>query len=137
MSKTVFIDTDIILDLLLQREPFFEPALLLFSAIEAKRVKAHVSALIIWNIYYLVEKHASRKQARQNVARLRMLLSIIPVDEKIIDSALQSDFKDFEDAIQYYAARSRGIETIITRNTKDYRSGDIAVVTATEFVRSL
>ena len=96
MSKTIFIDTDIILDLLLQREPFFEPALLLFSEIEAKRVKAHVSALIIWNIYYLVEKHASRKQARQKVAQLRMLLSIIPVDEKIIDSALQSDFKDLK-----------------------------------------
>ena len=132
--KKIFIDTDIILDLLLQREPFFKSAHELFIKIENKELEAYVSALIIWNIYYLVEKYSSRKKAHQKVSELRILLKIIPVDDKIIDSSLQSDFKDFEDSIQYFAAKSKNINIIITRNKKDYRTGDIALMTASEFL---
>jgi len=132
--KKVFIDTDIILDLLLQRDPFFVHALELFRRIESGEFNAHVSALIVWNIYYLVEKYSGKKKAHQKVTELRALLKIIPVDEKIIDLSLQSDFKEFEDSIQYFAAKSKNITTIITRNKKDYRTGDIALMTALEFL---
>jgi predicted nucleic acid-binding protein len=133
----IYIDTDIILDLLLQREPHFSSAAELFRLIETKKVNAYVSTLIIWNIYYIIEKHTNRKKAHQCVSQIRMLLSIIPVNDKIIDLALQSDFKDFEDSIQYYAAKSKNIETIITRNKKDYKTADISVMSASEFLHSL
>lgn len=132
--KKIFIDMDIILDLLLQREPFFSHSLELFRRIESGEIEAYVSALIIWNIYYLVEKYASRKKAHQKVTELRALLKIISVDDKIIDLSLQSDFKDFEDSIQHFAAKSKNITTIITRNKKDYRTGDIILMTASEFL---
>ncbi len=134
--KKIYIDTDIILDLLLQREPFFTYSVELFKRIESNEFEAFVSALIIWNIYYLVEKYASKKKAHQKVNELRTLLKIIPVDAKIIDLSLQSDFKDFEDSIQYFAAKSKNINTIITRNKKDYRSGDIILMTASEFLNA-
>ncbi len=137
MSKSVFVDTDVILDLLLDRKPFFDHSVTVFSLIETGKLKGYVSALVIWNIYYLLEKYASRKQAREKVAKLRLLLSIIPVDEKLIDLALQSDFKDFEDSIQYYAAKSKGLRTFLTRNTKDYRTADIAVMTPAESLQTL
>lgn len=136
-TPAIFLDTDVILDLLLKREPHFISARTLFARIETGLIQGFTSALVLWNIYYLVEKYASRKIARARVAKLRILLSILPVDDRIIEQALQSDIKDFEDAVQLFAARSQGIQTLITRNKKDYPKAEIQVMTPREFLETL
>lgn len=133
---SVYIDSDIILDLLARREPFYEPAASLFSMIERGEIKGYVSPLIFANLFYILRKSTSNARAADTLKKLKFLLHILPIDDKIIDLALSSRFHDFEDAVQYYTAQQNGINYLITRNKKDYKKADIAIFTAEEFVSS-
>jgi predicted nucleic acid-binding protein len=84
---------------------------------------------------YILSKHKSAVEARKILSRFKVLVTILPVDDKIIELALNSDFKDFEDAIQYYCAIENGINILITRNLKDFKPVRIPVLTAEEFVK--
>ena len=86
------------------------------------------------DIHYILRQTRSRQESLSSLRKLRLLLKIIPVDEKAVDLALASDFEDFEDAIQYYAALERNLEALITRNKKDFRKSKIPVYTAEEFL---
>ncbi len=132
--KKVFVDSDIILDLLGKREPFYEPAARLFSLIEQKKIKAHVSPIIFTNLHYILRKMAGKEQAIQSLQKLKMLVKILPVDEKIIDLALCSGFGDFEDAIQFYTAKEHELEYLLTRNKKDYKGDGVSVMSAGEYL---
>lgn len=132
--EKVFVDSDIILDLLAKREPFYKAAAELFSLVEKSSIEAYISPIIITNLHYILCKLKNKDQAIRNLRKLRLLVKILPVDEKIIDLALVSDFKDLEDDIQYYTAKEFGIQYILTRNKKDYKTGDIQVMTAEEYI---
>jgi len=134
---TVFIDTDIILDLLTKREPFYPHAARLFSRVETKKLKACVSSLIFANLFYILRKETSAPTAIAILKKLRQLVTVLPVDDKIIAQSLDSGFSDFEDAIQYHTALSKGINYLLTRNVKDYRKPVITVCTAEEFLASV
>lgn len=134
--KKIFIDTDIVLDLIFGREPHSSAAIKLFQKIEQGKYAAYISALIVWNVYYIVEKYSSKKEAHQSIKHLRTILKIIPIDETIIDLALESDFRDFEDAIQYFAAKKHGIPVLITRNKKDYKKANIIIMNAVEYLNA-
>lgn len=134
MKPTVFVDTDIILDLLTKREPFYHHAAQLFSRVETQKVKACVSSLIFANLFYILRKETSAQTAVDVLKKLRLLVTVLPVDDKIISHALDSGFKDFEDAIQYHTALSKGIPFLLTRNIKDYRKPTITVCTAEDFL---
>jgi len=134
MKPKIFIDTDIILDLFAKREPFNKAAIVLFSLVEKNKVHAFTTPVVFSNLFYILTKFKTRKFAHSTLRKLRLLLSIIQVDEKVIDLALNSDFKDFEDAIQYYAAKLNNLEFIITRNVKDFSSKVINVLTADDFI---
>ncbi len=135
MKERVYLDTDIIMDFLTHREKFFAPAAEIFRKIEEGEIEGYVSSLIIWNLYYWLERHTDGKDARSKIKKLRLLLKVISVDGKIIDQALDSGMKDFEDAVQYYAAVSEGIEVFLTRNKKDYRKGDLHILDCEEYIK--
>lgn len=132
MFRRVLIDTDIILDLLLERQPFFPAATRLFVAFQEGRLEGHVSSLAFSNLFYILRKKVQGPEAIAILRRLRLITRVLAVDEKIIDLALASTFADFEDAIQYFAAAEWELEAIVTRNRRDYKASRIAIVTAEE-----
>jgi predicted nucleic acid-binding protein len=134
MIQNVYLDSDIIIDYLYAREPFFQESVQLISLIENKQIKGSISSLIVWNIFYILAKYTNEKSARELIKEFITIIEIIPVDEKIIGLGLNSSIKDFEDSIQYFAAKSKKIKYIITRNKKDYPNGEIKPLSPKEFL---
>ena len=134
MINEIFIDTDIILDLLAKREPFYHYAAELFSLIDSKEIKAYVSPIIFSNLHYILRKVSNKEKTLKSLLKLKLMVNILPVDEKIIELALASDFNDFEDAIQFYVAKENKIQYLLTRNKKDFKKADIFVMSADEYL---
>ena len=132
----IFVDTNIILDLLAKRALFFAEAQQLFTLADKNKVKLYVSSLTIANTYYVLSHSLKIQDARKIIRKFKILVSVLAVDEKIIDLALDSEFIDFEDAIQYYAAAENGVDLIITRNLKDFKPSIIPVLTAKDYLTS-
>lgn len=130
----LFVDTNIVLDLLAKRESFFEPAKLLFSRADKNEVKLYISSLTFANTHYILSRNIEEVEARNILRKFKVLVEVLAMDDKIIDLALSSDFKDFEDAIQYYTALENNIKTIITRNLKDFKSSKVPVMTAQDYL---
>lgn len=135
MSNRAYLDSDVIFDFIDEREPHFKDALQVFNLIDEGRIIGHVSPLIFSNIYYIVRKQKNAGFARDVLVRLKSLLKIVPIDEKIINMALASSFKDFEDAIQYFSAIENKIPYLITRNKKDYSDTGITICNAREYLQ--
>lgn len=135
MTRKIFVDTDVVFDILAKREPFYTYAAQLFTNADKQEVTICVSSLCFGNLNYILSKHKSAVEARKILSRFKVLVTILPVDDKIIELALNSDFNDFEDAIQYYCAIENGINILITRNLKDFKPVRIPVLTAEEFVK--
>ena len=133
----LFVDSDVILDLLAQREPHFIHAARLFTLIDQNKIAAYTSPLIFANLHYLLKKQSSNVSALKSLRKLKTLINILPVDERVIEQSLNSEFNDFEDAIQYFTAVNNGITLIITRNKTDYKRSKIDVLTAEEFLKGL
>lgn len=132
----IFLDCDVILDLLTEREPHFKASLQLFVKVQNKEVMAYTSPVVIANIFYILNRHFDRKKSIQSLIKLKSLIKVLSCGDKEIELALSSDFKDFEDSIQYYTALQNGIDALITRNTKDYKTAKINILTPIEFINS-
>ena len=137
MKKVVLIDTNIILDLLAKREPFYESAAQFFSLVSQGFIEAKASALSFSDVHYVLSKQLSKQIALQKLIKFRQKVVVSAVNEKIIDAALLSDFSDFEDAIQYQVALAEKCQTIITRNEKDFKNSQIPVMSAEAFLQTL
>lgn len=137
MIPRVFVDTDVVFDLLAKREPFFQYAARLFTLADQQKISVCVSSLCFSNLHYILSKQKSANEARKILSRFKVLVSVLSVDYKVVELALNSDFKDFEDAIQYYCAIENGINLIITRNLKDFKFAKIPVLTAEDFIKQL
>lgn len=133
----LFVDSDIILDLLAQREPHYIHAARLFTLIDQNEVIAYTSPLIFANLHYLLKRQTSNLSALKSLRKLKTLINILTIDERVIEQSLNSEFNDFEDAIQYFTAVNNGITLIITRNKTDYKRSKIDVLTAEDFLKSL
>ena len=133
MNK-LFVDTDVILDLLGQRIPHFHFSAVLFTFAEMKKLELYTSPLILANTFYILRKQLGNDQAKNALRKLRILLHIIDSSEAVVDKALNSDFTDFEDAIQYYTALEGGISVILTRNLRDYKNASVIVQTPEAFL---
>jgi predicted nucleic acid-binding protein len=133
----VFLDTDVILDLLTEREPHFEAAVELFLQIQDKTILAYTSPVIIANIFYILNRHFDRKKATQSLIKLKSLVKVLNCGDRVIELALSSDFKDFEDSIQYYTALENNIDILITRNIKDYKTANITILTPIEYIKTI
>ena len=129
-----FVDTDVILDLLSQRVPHFHFSAVLFSLAEMGKFELYASPTVMVNTFYILRKNLGNENAKNALRKLRIILHVIDSSEKVLDLALNSNFNDFEDAIQYYTALNADIQTIITRNLKDYKAADILVQTPEMFL---
>jgi len=134
--KKLFIDTNIVLDLLAHRMPFYTEAAKLFSLADKKKVKLSISALCLADANYILSRQKPEMEVRTILRRFKVLVHVLPLDDKITDLALNSEFKDFEDAVQYFTAIENDQDTIITRNQPDYKESKIPVMTAGEFIKS-
>ncbi len=132
--KKLLVDTNILLDLLARRIPFYDEAAGLFLLAERGIIELTVSAISMVNTHYVLKRQLSEQEVRKVLRDLRLLVGVLPVDQKITDLALNSDFKDFEDAIQYHTALEYAQEIIITRNLADFKHSSIPVMTAGQFV---
>jgi len=130
----IFIDADIFLDVFAKRDPFYFHSARLLTQVEKKRIKGYTSPIVFANLHYILRKLTSKDYAWQSLRKLRIIVQVCSVGEKHIDQALNSEFSDFEDAIQYYAASSGKVNYIITRNKEDYRHSLIAVYTPEEYL---
>jgi len=136
--KTVFVDTNVIIDLLADRPPFSKFAIELFRLAESKKVKLFTSSHSLATTHYLLKKYVAEEQLRAMLSSLLDLIVVIPVDLQIIKKSLSSKYKDFEDAIQIYAANSiNSIDYIVTRNLKDFKDADILVFAPDELFNHL
>jgi predicted nucleic acid-binding protein len=131
----VFVGTDVILDLLVQRVPFYDDASQLFSSADREEVRLVVSSLCFTNIHYILSKTFTAAKSHQMLIRFKTLVSVAPVTDKCIELALASVFTDFEDAVQYYTAIEADASVIVTRNIKDYKRSEIPVMTAGDFLK--
>lgn len=134
MAK-VFVDTDIILDLLAGREPYYQYAAKLFSLADSGKLEICVSSLTFSNLNYILSKQFSVAQARKKLLTFKTLVTVLSVNEKVVDLALNSDFKDFEDALQYFTATEFKVTTLLTRNLKDFKKAEIAVLSAEQYLK--
>lgn len=136
MASRLFIDSDVVIDVFMDREPHLNAASELFQLNELEEIKLYLSAMSINNIYYVVRKYLGHKKTLEIIEELTEITEIIGTTKQEIIQALKNDFKDFEDSIQYSSALTvEGIEAIITRNIKDYRNAGIAVMTPADYLK--
>lgn len=133
--EKLFVDTNIILDWLGKREPFFKYAKELFRKGEDGEVVILISTMSYISIEYILRKHIGKLHARQALAAIRTISKVCSSGEKEIDLSLISSLKDFEDAFQYYSALNNSADILITRNPKDFSNSQIPVMSAEEYLK--
>ena len=130
----VIVDTNVVLDVLLDRRPFSATATQVFILIEHARAQAVVCATTITTIDYLLGRSLPRAKARQALSSLLSLFDIAPVNRQVIEAALRSRLSDFEDAIVEQAGLLANAQAIVTRNSKDFVGGQLKVLDPSEFL---
>jgi predicted nucleic acid-binding protein len=131
----IFLDTDVALDHLADRQPFAEYAHRLLALAETGELAICVSSLSFSNLYYILRKLKGHADSLALLGKLKLLVCVSAVTETEINSALSSSFKDFEDAIQHFAAKSEGgISAIVTRNKADYSASEIPILSPEDYL---
>ena len=134
--EKVLIDTDVILDFFFDRQPFSEHAANVLSLCELKKIQGFVTPVIISNVYYLLRQTAKHEKVIEKLSSLLSLTDVLIIDKQTIIQAINSKFKDFEDALQNYSAENaKEINAILTRNTKDFKNSKIAVFTPENYIK--
>ena len=130
----VFVDTNILLDVLMRRRPFYAAAAQLWTRAETAQVRASVSALSLSNVYYIVRKLAGKRRAAEALRLLRDVFDVTTVDRQIVDQAIDSDIDDFEDAVQYFCALRARARYLVTRDPKGFPGEGPTPISAEEFI---
>ena len=133
----VLFDTNVILDLLLNREPFAEAAADLVARVERGELTGFVGATTVTTIFYLAAKALGREQAAAQIRVLLEIFEVAPVNRAVLESALGLGFKDFEDAMLHEAARHAAVDWIVTRNARDFVGGGVRVCTPGEMLAGM
>ena len=130
----VFVDTNILLDVLARREPFYADSARVWTLAETDEVAGFASTLSLPNLFYLIRRTKGHAAARKAVGILRDIFHWVPLDVRITNQAIDADIKDFEDAIQFFSAVRAGAAVLITRNPKDFPGSGVAIQTPGEFL---
>jgi predicted nucleic acid-binding protein len=137
MNK-LLLDTNIVIDLLARRLPFYDSAAEIFSFADKNKLKLYVSSLTFANTNYILSILTSSAEAREVLRKFKVLVKVLPLNDKIIDLALNdNDFNDFEDGLQYFTALQYNQNAIITRDLKDFKKSNIPVMTAEQFLKAM
>ena len=136
--RKLFVDTNIVIDLLARLEPYYRESAALFSLADRKKTEISVSSLTMANTSYVLSRQLTTKKVKEILRKLRLVVNVLPLDDKIIGLALNDEtFSDFEDGLQYFTAIENEQEIIITRNLKDYKKSRIPAMTAGQFLKSI
>lgn len=133
----LFLDTNVLIDLIDKREPFYNDIAIIASMAESQKLKLAISALSIVNTVYVISRNIEEKLVLEALKKFRIICDVSNIDEIVIDKSLISNFNDFEDAVQYFSALHHKSDLIITRNKKDFKNSEIPVMTPSEFLISL
>lgn len=136
MSR-IFLDTNVILDLLGERVPFFDSIAKVATLADQKKLTIIVSPLSLTTVDYVLNKYETSESVLNKLRKFKIICEVCEVNEEIIDKALNSSFKDFEDAVQYFTALQSNCSMIITRNGKDFKHSTIPIMTAEEYLSSI
>lgn len=136
--QKVLIDTDVILDFFFDRKPFSDNAAQILSLCESNEITGFITSVIISNVYYLLRQTATHEKVIEKLLQLTSITEVLTTDKTIILKALNSSFKDFEDALQNFSAEISGeIDLIITRNIKDFKNSSLGVFTPENYLKTL
>jgi predicted nucleic acid-binding protein len=135
MAK-VFLDTDVLLDLFLEREPYHTAALQLLSSLKRTKIVCYTSPVVLANVNYILAKAKGREYSIGKLRSLRTILSVLPIDESMVDAAVAAPQRDFEDTLQLQCALANGVDIIITRNVRHYPRTRIQVVDPMQYLGS-
>ncbi len=136
--KRIFIDTNVIIDLLADRTPFADHAAILFQLAKENKIRIFVSAISFNNTYYILRKVSTHKKAINLLSEIEEYVGIQELNREIIGKSLKSGFNDFEDSIQYYSAVQLGnIDIFTTRNVKDFKKSEIPVLSPETTIKLL
>lgn len=133
----ILFDTSMILDIILLRDPFYQVSSFLLAEAEKKTIEGFICSTTVTAIHYLVSKVRGSKQAGRHIENLFHIFQVAQVDQAVLEKALHSRIKDYEDAVIYEAALQHGVEGIVTRNPKDFRSAKIPVYDPQELLKIL
>jgi len=131
----VFVDTNVIIDLLAKRQPFYVESQKIFSLSDTKQIELFISSLSLVKTHYILNDVMKIKDARLILGKFKVLVKSNALSDKIIELALNdTKFKDFEDGIQYYSALESQCQLILTRNLKDFKNSKIPVLSPKEYI---
>ena len=133
----VLFDTNIIIDFLLDRDPFAEDAAILFALVEYSKIEGAICATTVTTVHYLIKKALGDAAAKQHISSLLSLFDVAAVNRLVLEDALTSGFSDYEDAVIHSAALHCGAKFIVTRNPKDFRKSTLPVYDPSEFLKIL
>ena len=136
MKDKLFLDTNIVVDLLGEREPYYESAAKIATLADKGSVQIIVSALTYSTTYYLLTRYEKGEIVREKIRKFKIIAETSDLTDKIIDKGLSSKFSDFEDSLQYYCALKAECNMVITRNGKDFKESEIPVLTPNEYLSS-
>ncbi len=137
MKAKLFIDTNVMLDLLGERLPFYDSIAKIATLADKGKVTIVVSALSYSTVSYFLTKFENSEIAKDKLRKFKIISEICKLDELIIEKGLNSKFSDFEDSLQYFSALKSDCSILITRNGKDFKESQIPVMTAEEYLQSI
>ncbi|MEX2568808.1 MAG: PIN domain-containing protein [Cyclobacteriaceae bacterium] len=137
MKDKLFFDTNVVLDLLGEREPFYDSVAKIATLADRGHLRLIVSALTFATVYYLLSRFESNEVVKEKIRKFKVIAETSDLTNKIIEQGLSSKFSDFEDALQYYCAVDTDCNILITRNGKDFKSSEIPVLTPLEYLSNL
>ncbi|MGA9995048.1 MAG: PIN domain-containing protein [Pyrinomonadaceae bacterium] len=133
----VLLDTDVVLDVILAREPFAKIAAELFDLSEQGLFEAYIAGITPLNIFYIARKAKSSGDLRKAVKELLLSTHVCPVTHEILSQAFALPFSDYEDAVQHASATASGLDAIVTRNLEDYKNATLPIFSPTDFLNQL
>jgi len=136
--NSVLIDTDVIIDFLIDRKPFSDDSAKILSLCETNKIRGFVTSIMLSNIYYLLRKSAKHDKVIESLKMLMQILDVATTEKSAVLEALNSEFKDFEDALQNFSAQNHNeIKMIITRNIKDYKTSELSIMTPETYLKTI
>ena len=135
--QNLFLDTNIVVDFLGERKNFYEASAKVLTLADQKKIKIFTTSNTISTTYYIISKYENSRIAIEKIRKFKLLCSISITDDEVIEKAINSNFKDFEDAIQYFSAVATDCDLIITRNEKDFKNALIPVMNAESYLQTL
>ena len=133
----VLLDTNVVLDLVLAREPFAQESAQLFKLHEQGKIDAYIAAITPINVFYVTRKLKGLHEAQRAVELLLISLAVCSLNHSVLDQAYKLPFRDYEDAVQNASATSSGLDTIVTRDINDYKNATLPVFSPTDFLAKL